>query len=261
MNARVPRSLIWTSIAAALAMVILLWRTNHAAPPACEMVRFEGSRFTVCRYDPVRHELRLVSTGADGAALRSFRNLDGVLGDQRPRLAFAMNAGMYDDAGAPIGLHVEAGVTRRPLNIRAGPGNFHLKPNGVFWLDGEGHVHVTETAAFAAGDVRPVWASQSGPMLVIDGALHPAIAPNGTSLNVRNGVGACGEDGGAAFVISESAVSFGRLARLFKDKLGCRDALYFDGAVSSLWAPRQGRMDAGHALGPMVAIFGRPPPS
>jgi uncharacterized protein YigE (DUF2233 family) len=45
----------------------------------------------------------------------------------------------------------------------------------------------------------------------------------------------------------------GKLARLFRDELHCKDALYLDGAVSSLWAPSLGRSDSGNPLGPLAS--------
>jgi uncharacterized protein YigE (DUF2233 family) len=85
------------------------------------------------------------------------------------------------------------------------------------------------------------------------GALHPAITQNGPSRHVRNGVGILG--GQALFVISESEVSFGRLARFFRDGLGCTDALYLDGTVSSLWVPSLGRQDKRNDLGTFVVVL------
>jgi len=94
-------------------------------------------------------------------------------------------------------------------------------------------------------------------MLVVHRKIHPLIRPNGESLHVRNGVGLV--DGRHAwFAISDEPVSFGRFARLFRDGLGCREALYFDGAVSSLWDPVSGRRDSSHQIGPMIAVFARP---
>ena len=102
----------------------------------------------------------------------------------------------------------------------------------------------------------PYWATQSGPMLVIDGELHPRFAEDGASRLMRNGVGA--RDGRTAyFVISGGFVSFGRFARFFRDELGCTDALFLDGSVSCLWAPSLGRNDQDHALGPMVVVLDR----
>ena len=54
------------------------------------------------------------------------------------------------------------------------------------------------------------------------------------------------------FVISNEVVSFGKLARFFRDGLHARNALYFDGSVSSLWDPAAGRQDAGVPLGPII---------
>ena len=221
---------------------------------ACRQQVFEGSHFTACRYDARRQRLELAVDDAAGP-LRSFERLRDHLGAGAGRLLFAMNAGMFDAAGLPIGLYVEAGRERHPINLRPGPGNFHMLPNGVFAVDGEGHVSIVASAEYNPAS-RPRWATQSGPLLVLSGALHPQISANGTSLYLRNGVGVADPDT-AWFVISDEPVSFGRLARFFRDGLGCRSALYFDGAVSSLWEPATGRMDEAHPLGPIVAVFAR----
>lgn len=231
---------------------------RNAVQPACEPIDFEGSRFTVCRFDPTRHELRLAASGADGKPLLTFGNLAKLLGPQAARVSFAMNAGMYDLKGRPIGLYVEDGVEGHALNRREGHGNFHLLPNGVFWQDEQGF-HVSKTDSFAAtapADIR--YATQSGPMLVIDGALHPRIAPDGPSRKVRNGVGVT-TAGLPIFVISDGKVSFGKLARLFRDRLDCPNALFLDGFVSSLWDAASGRFDQDVPLGPMIVVSERAP--
>ena len=227
-----------------------------AVQAACSRVTFEETPFTVCRADPARHDLMLVDRAADGAPMRDFTGLEARLGDRFPRLAFAMNAGMFDDRGRPIGYYVEDGAQQVALNRRPGPGNFHMMPNGVFWGDANGW-HVAATDAFA--DARPDhvrFATQSGPMLLIDGALHPDIADNGSSLQLRNAVGVS-LDGTAWFAISDAPVSFGRFARLFRDRLAAPDALYLDGNVSRLWDPIAGRRDAGPPIGPIVVALQR----
>jgi uncharacterized protein YigE (DUF2233 family) len=225
-------------------------------PAACEPRTFEGSPFTVCTVDLRRDELRLAWRGHAGPPLRGFAALADDLGDDARRVRFAINAGMYDADGAPIGLYVAAGVEHHARDDADGEGNFYRKPNGVFSVDASGEVHVEPTAAYAARRAAPAWATQSGPMLVIDGALHPAIADDGASRKLRNAVGAR-DAHTAVVVISEAPVSFGRLARLFRDELRCRDALYLDGVVSSLWLP-PGRRDAGHPLGPMIVVLRGP---
>jgi prepilin-type processing-associated H-X9-DG protein len=224
----------------------------RSGPSACEFILFEGTRFTACRYRRGADRIELV-LDPGGKPLRSLPNLQRHLGPRAQQLRFAMNAGMFDRAGRPIGLYMEEGRERRPLNRRDGPGNFHLKPNGVFSVDDTGRVAVTAAERFRLGpQVR--WATQSGPMLVIDGDLHPRFSADGSSLYVRNGVGAADADT-AWFAISEEPVSFGRFARFFRDRLGCANALFLDGSVSSLWDRPAGRVDAFPLLGPLIAVF------
>jgi uncharacterized protein YigE (DUF2233 family) len=159
----------------------------------------------------------------------------------------------FDERGKPIGLMVENGKQVHAINLKAGGGNFHLMPNGVFLVRKDGRSEVVTSKAYKPSpDIR--FATQSGPMLVIEGKLHPKFDVDGTSRYVRNGVGV-GRDGKALFVISEDSVSFGKFARFFRDQLKVRNALYVDGSVSSLWDPANGRMDSFTELGPMVVAF------
>jgi uncharacterized protein YigE (DUF2233 family) len=162
-----------------------------------------------------------------------------------------MNAGMFDDAGQPIGYYVEEGKRLHKLNRAKGSGNFHLLPNGVFY--GTDGMWELRTADDFARNVtkRPQFGTQSGPMLVIAGELHPKIADDGDSKYIRNAVGVDAE-GRAHFVISDAPLSFGKLARYYRDKLKVPNALYFDGNVSALWDPAMGRLDTGPPLGPLI---------
>lgn len=222
----------------------------------CRTETFEGDALTVCAYRPARDEIAFVWADGQGQALRSFGALEasGLVDSKRVR--FAMNAGMFDASGSPIGLFVANGRESKALNQRPGPGNFHMQPNGVFFVDAARKPHVVTTADYAASGAQPVWATQSGPMLVIAGQLNAQFTQDGPSRYVRNGVGV--HDGVAYFVISEAAVSFGKFARFFRDALKCEDALYLDGAVSSLWVPSSGRRDAGAPLGPIMVVSSRP---
>lgn len=214
----------------------------------CVQKTFEGSRFTVC--DPKSGELRLFAS--DSPKVRQF----GQLMQQVPadHVEFAMNAGMFDEKGAAIGLAVSAGKEVHPLNRRKkGPGNFHMMPNGVFLVLTSGKAEIYPSDAIPPG-THPRLATQSGPMLVIQGELHPAFEPDGRSRYIRNGVGVTGA-GKPLFVISQDPVSFGKLARFFRDVLKTPNALYFDGAVSSLWDPANGRMDSHSPLGPIIVAL------
>ena len=170
-------------------------------------------------------------------------------------VAFAMNAGMFDDQGRPIGLMIEDGREVHRINRREGGGNFHLMPNGVFLVRKDGSADVVESSRYEPSpDIA--FATQSGPMLLIDGKLHPKFEADGQSRFTRNAVGiTAGRK--PVFVISESAVSFGKLARFLRDRHQVRDALFFDGSVSSLWNPANSRMDSFADLGPMVVVFRR----
>lgn len=254
--ARTPLIAIATVVGllAATALFFLPRLETRNAP--CEVREFESSRFIVCTFDARRQDMRLYSRASGGGYLRSFEALQTELGEQSHNVRFAMNAGMFNDAGAPIGLYVENGDEQKSISLTDGPGNFHLKPNGVFWQGQDGALHITVSEHYARDAQQVRWATQSGPMLLIDGALHPRIAEDGTSRFIRNGVGL--RDGRTAyFVISSGFVSFGRFARFFRDELRCRDALFLDGTVSSIWAPSVGRYDDNHELGPMVVVMDR----
>lgn len=223
------------------------------AASTCTSATFEGDGFTHCLAVPGKHVIRTALDAPDGDPARSLEVLADIVPAPK-QVAFAMNGGMYDENGEPIGYYVEDGERRHKLNRVAGGGNFGLLPNGVFWVDEEGAWHVRAADAFADTiKQRPKFATQSGPMLVIDGTLHPRIAANGESLHVRNAVG-IDRRGRAHFVISDTAVSFGRLARFMRDELDCPNALYLDGSVSALWDPARDRIDRTVPLGPLIVV-------
>ena len=237
-------------------VTVAMLRGARERDPACAIRDFEGSRFIVCTYDARRQDMRLYSRAPNGGYLRSFEALQSALGDDAGHVSFAMNGGMFNEAGAPIGLYVEDGDEQKAISLTDGPGNFHLKPNGVFWQGDDGALHIEVSESYARELRSPRWATQSGPMLLINGELHPRIADDGASRLIRNGVGL--RDGHTAyFVLSSGFVSFGRFARFFRDELKCRDALFLDGTVSSIWAPSIGRYDDNHDLGPMVVVLDR----
>jgi len=225
-----------------------------AAQSPCREIGFEGDRFTLC--EAAGGRIELVAAARDQAPVRRFADLEARLGKRASQVAFAMNAGMYGEDGRPIGLAIVEGRQVRAINRRKGGGNFHLMPNGVFQIRRDGRAEIVTSEQWKESpDIR--LATQSGPMLVISGKLHPAFDRDGSSRHVRNGVG-IGPNGRALFAISETQVSLGKFARFFRDRLKCRDALFFDGAVSALWDPANHRRDATVPLGPMIVAF-KPP--
>jgi uncharacterized protein YigE (DUF2233 family) len=242
-------------IAALVALVGLAVSACWPAFAACAPRSFDSAKFTVCPFDPRHDDIRLFLSGADGKPYGSLSALAAGLKARGETLVFAMNAGMFKEDQSPVGLYVENRQKLNEADTRAGSTNFHLKPNGVFWI-GDGVAGVTETSRYLASPTAARDATQSGPMLVIDGKIHPKIKPNGTSAKIRNGVGAC--DGGIVmFAMADDPVTFDTFARLFRDGLGCKNALFLDGSVSSLYAPELNRDDELGPIGPIVGVVRR----
>ncbi len=199
-------------------------RLHHAT------VRRAETRFDVVRLPPRPTGLSLHWKDDNGTPLRTFSALSTHLAENGKTLLFAMNAGIYDKDHAPLGLHVEEGRELRPLVPGAGSGNFFLKPNGVFFVEG-GRARVLSTEDYARAARNPDLAVQSGPLLLRHGKVHPSFNPGSSSRYVRNGVGV-NTAGAVVFAISREPVCLYDFASLFRDDLQCDDALYLDGAIS-----------------------------
>ena len=227
-----------------------------ASEQGCRALRFEGEGYVVCEAR-AGADLRLFLRDGDGAALGGFEAVDGVLAAEGLRLAFAMNGGMYHPDRRPVGLAILEGRELAPLIVGPGPGNFGMQPNGVFCVGEEasgGGFAVLTTPDYARTRPPCRFATQSGPMLVVEGAIHPRFIEGSPSRHVRNGVGVSADGRTAWLAISDAPVSFHRFARLFRDGLGARDALYLDGKVSRLHAPALGRRDLGWPMGPILGL-------
>nr|WP_246849452.1 phosphodiester glycosidase family protein [Rubellimicrobium arenae] len=217
---------------------------------SCRDVEFEGLPYTICEVAPRQERLSLFLDDRSGRPYGSFAAVE----EENGPLAFAMNAGMYHEDRRPVGLFRQDGREVSPLVTQAGPGNFGLLPNGLLCLGRDG-AFVIETLAYEKGGRDCESATQSGPMLVIDGELHPRFLPDSDSRYIRNGVGTSGDGARAVFAISSRPVTFHEFARFFRDGLGLPDALYFDGSISRLYAPALGRDDWGVRMGPIVGLL------
>jgi uncharacterized protein YigE (DUF2233 family) len=236
-----------------LAVLLLSLLAGPAlADEACRKVHHLGDGYTVCTFDPAKDDIQIYQDDRHSKPYGTFRALRNDLGDGRTVLKFAMNGGMYEEDQTPVGLLIQTGNELKPLATKSSWGNFGLLPNGVFYID-QGRVGVMETKSFAASGKKPFYATQSGPMLVIDGALHPAFLIDSTSLKMRNGVGVSAE-GKAVFAVSDGPVRFHDFATLFRDVLGCQNALFLDGSISSLYVPEWQRRDSLFPLGPIIAV-------
>lgn len=246
--------------AAALALLAGCGGSQDSAPTTddelqagCQKAVFEGAPLTVCVADPELDTIRVALGPETGAPWRSLSAFAANRAPDAPQVVFAMNGGMFDDEGKPIGYYAEGGVRKQALSRTEGPGNFHMQPNGVFFGSGSKWMVLSSEEFFSSVTQRPDFGTQSGPMLVIDGDLHPQIDEDGKSLRIRNAVGV--DSGGRAiFTISDQPISFGKLARYYRDVLDVKNALFLDGTVSSLWDPASSRMDSGFPIGPLIVV-------
>lgn len=168
------------------------------------------------------------------------KNSEGLLehlGNDSSNLIFAMNGGMYLEDGSPQGLFIDNGnVLNRINSKKSSYGNFYLEPNGVFAISMNNVATVSKSSEFNSQD-STLFATQSGPMLLIDGKYHSAFSKGSSNTHFRNGVGIT-KDGRVILAQSKMKVNFYDFATFFKNK-NCRNALYLDGFVSRTYAPQQ----------------------
>lgn len=194
----------------------------------------------------------------NGENIKNIGKLRKVLEKQNSKLIFATNGGMFDEQLSPIGLFIENGQITKPLNKKVIKSNkkgalpnFYLEPNGVFYITNDEKAGICRTTAYSnVSNVK--LATQSGPMLVIDGEINKLFDPNSNNFNIRNGVGIL-PNNELIFAISMNKVSFYDFARYFKEQ-GCSNALFLDGYVSKAFIPKQGIEQIDGELGVLIGI-------
>jgi uncharacterized protein YigE (DUF2233 family) len=227
-----------------------------AQAETCRNTSFEGAAYIACSFNPAKQDMRLFWRGADGKPYLTFAALVRDLKSKGKSLQFAMNGGMYQDDFQPVGLYVENGreLTRaNTATLTGAPSaipNFFKKPNGVFYI-GKGAGGILETGRFLAERPDANFATQSGPMLIIDGAIHPAFIVNSTDRKMRNGVGVTSSTE-VHFVITKDRVSFYEFARFFRDGLGCRNASF----STEAWRLASMRRSSDAMMRPAMAAMG-----
>jgi uncharacterized protein YigE (DUF2233 family) len=181
----------------------------------------------------------------------SIQNLNQYLVKNNKEVLFITNGGMYKKDQSPQGLFIQNKITKSPIDTSSASGNFYLKPNGVFYLTTSKEAFVVATEDFKSSNTIE-FATQSGPMLVVDGKIHSAFNKNSTNLNIRNGVGIL-PNNQVLFVLSKKEVNLYEFAEFFKNK-GCKNALYLDGFVSRAYYPSEKWMQTDGNFGVMIAI-------
>jgi uncharacterized protein YigE (DUF2233 family) len=193
-------------------------------------------RFISYTADLHKQQVKLYWKDSSGQNFGSLKNLKSWLEKKHLALEFAMNGGMYKKDHSPQGLYIENQITLSPVDTANGNGNFYLKPNGIFYITAKDVPVICPTQAFS-NDGKIKYATQSGPMLVFNGKIHPALQQGSANLNIRNGVGIL-PDGRVVFAMSKKEVNFYDFATYFKS-LGCKNALYLDGFVSRMYLPAE----------------------
>jgi uncharacterized protein YigE (DUF2233 family) len=244
-----------------LAFSLALWPSPLHAGKA-ERIKFLAVEFVAYRVEPEADELAIFWQDAAGKPLNTFAKLQEQAAARSRKLKFAINGGIFSSETAPLGLHVENSKVLRPLNVGGSDGrqfNFYLKPNGVFFV-ASNQAGILETGEYAKRQVNPVLACQSGPLLLLEGKIHPAFRQGSTNLHWRTGVGVT-RDQQVVFAISNERLCFYDFARFFKEKLNCDNALYLDGDICAIYLPELGYRgeDRIQSFAAMFAVLDKPP--
>lgn len=197
----------------------------------------KSSKFIVHEINPKNGKLAFYWKDQNNNPYKTFDALKAALARNNKTLQFAMNGGMFLKDYSPQGLYIENGQVLREMDTtQTAYGNFYMQPNGIFLLHRSGRGQVIQSSQFAM-DTSILYATQSGPLLVIDSAMHPKFNHSSSSTFIRNGVGIL-PNGNILFIISKEPVNFHASAQSFLEK-GCRNALYLDGFVSRCYLPEQ----------------------
>ncbi len=201
--------------------------------------------------DTKKQDLQLYWKNDKGETLNSIQNLKIYVESKNLTLKFAMNAGMFNKDFSPKGLFIQNKKIVSLLDTVNGNGNFYLMPNGVFYITTDNTPFVCNTIDFADnGNIK--YATQSGPMLVIDGQIHSGVKDNSTNLNIRNGVGIL-PDNQVVFAMSKKEINFYDFAKYFQS-IGCKNALYLDGFVSRAYLPEKNWIQIDGNFGVIIGV-------
>ena len=208
----------------------------------------EGDQYDVIAISNLKQLRLFLKNSTNQQYYKSFNNIQKNL-KRCEHFSFAMNAGMFHPGFSPVGLYVEQAKVIQPLNENKGLGNFFLQPNGVLGWNKK-QAFILTTQQYSRRDLNVEYATQSGPMLVIDGKINSLFLPDSQSNKIRNGVGI--RNNKLYFVISKNSVSFYRFAQFFQRNLKVEQALYLDGSISSLYVQKNKRNDQLFEMGPIV---------
>ncbi|MEM1223790.1 MAG: phosphodiester glycosidase family protein [Verrucomicrobiota bacterium] len=224
---------------------------------AAFQVRTSQSTYDCYKVNIKQTPLALFWQNDKGQPLRGFDSLANYLSQQGHELVFATNGGMYKPDSSPQGLFIQEGKELTPIDRRKEEyGNFYMQPNGIFMIDTAQQASIIQTDDFREAEAGRAWyATQSGPMAVINGSINDKFNINSSSKYIRNGVGII-DDEHVVFIISNRQVSLYDFASVFKDHFNCKNALYLDGAISQMYLPELDRLAIRKSnFGPIIGVY------
>ena len=211
----------------------------------------ENDRFVTFIVNPKKQNVQFYWKNEKDENFKNVENLKLWLNNKKKELIFGTNGGMYKKDNSPQGLYIENGKKKMEIDKTKGNGNFYLKPNGIFYISVDKKPNICLTEKFIENK-HINFATQSGPMLVIDGNIHSAFQKNSVNLNIRNGIGIL-PNNEIVFAMSKKEINFYEFAEYFKE-LGCKNALYLDGFVSRTYLPEKNWIQTDGNFGVIIGV-------
>lgn len=218
---------------------------------SCDKKVKHENNFVIFKVNPKIENIAFYWKDNDGTILKSINNLKNKIQRDKKKLRFAMNGGMFEPNNFSKGLYIENFNILKKIDTLAGKGNFYLEPNGIFYLTRNKDAEIIETKSFRNNpDIQ--YATQSGPLLLINGKVNPIFKKDSKNINIRNGVGIL-KNGNVIFIMSKIEVNFYNFASIFRE-LGCNKALYLDGFVSRTYCPEEKWVQKDGSFGVMIGV-------
>lgn len=211
----------------------------------------DDERFVTFTVNPKKQNVAFYWKNEKNENFKNVENLMLWLKKKKKELIFGTNGGMYKKDNSPQGLYIENGKKKIKIDTSNGNGNFYLKPNGIFYISKDKKPNICLTKKFIENK-KINFATQSGPMLVIDGNIHSAFQKNSVNLNIRNGIGIL-PNNEIVFAMSKKEINFYEFAEYFK-ALGCKNALYLDGFVSRTYLPEKNWIQTDGNFGVIIGV-------
>ena len=207
-----------------------------SVPALAEYRTFDDGNITYGIFQAKPEEVQLHWKDAEGNDYQSLTRLKNALEDSY-NVKMIMNAGIYSMNNVPAGLWIEQGKELNALNTKSGKGNFHVQPNGVFAIAGN-KPYILTTAAYQKSKLKPDFALQSGPMLIIHGKMNSQFRASLESYHKRNAVCLTKQNELLFLMTIKGEPNLYTLSQGLL-KIGCHDALYLDGTISNWYISGQ----------------------